>query len=234
MNQIEVNSYEQLSEQAAKIVESQLQKKKNSVLGLATGSTPVGMYKQLIEKYEKGDISFADVTSFNLDEYAALERTHPQSYFQFMKKHLFDQVDMKPGQIHIPNGTAESLVQECSRYEEDLAVHGPIDLQVLGLGINGHIGFNEPGTSFQSRTHVVDLAESTREANARFFERKEDVPSQAVTMGIESIMKSRKIILLAYGEMKRTAIDRLFYGEVSEEFPASILKEHPDVTVIYG
>ncbi|WP_194840805.1 glucosamine-6-phosphate deaminase [Filobacillus milosensis] len=234
MEKFEVKSYEQLSHIAATFIIEQIRMKPDSVLGLATGSTPVGLYQKLIASHQKCEISFRETTTFNLDEYVGLHSSHPQSYNRFMHDHLFSRIDINNDQIHIPNGETRNLQSECFRYEKAIKNQGPIDIQVLGLGVNGHIGFNEPGTSFQTRTHVVDLAESTREANARFFASKEAVPKQAITVGIDTIMDSHKIILLAFGEQKQAAIERLNNGEVSEDFPASILKEHPNVTLIYG
>ncbi|GEL77775.1 glucosamine-6-phosphate deaminase [Tenuibacillus multivorans] len=234
MKKINVKSYEELSRIAAGFVSDLILAKPDATLGLATGSTPVGLYNQLIAMVQKRDIRFSQVKTFNLDEYVGLNRSHPQSYFRFMQEHLFEKVDIPFYQIHIPNGEAIDLQEECQRYERLIEENGPIDLQILGLGVNGHIGFNEPGTSFNSRTHVVSLAPSTREANARFFSSIEDVPDQAITMGIDTIMRSRHIVLLAYGDRKQEAIRRLFDGDVDEDFPASILKKHPNVTVLYG
>ncbi len=234
MKTYKVRSYEDLSKMAAGVVVEEIKENPQAVLGLATGSTPIGLYEQLIRDYQQGKVSFKNVKTFNLDEYVGIHRSHPQSYYQFMRKHLFQSVDLSKNHIHIPNGQAEDPKKECERYEQLLQSQGPVDLQVLGLGVNGHIGFNEPGTSFHSRTHVVQLADSTREANARFFNSKEEVPKQAITVGIENIMESRQIVLLAYGENKQEAINRLLEGEVSESFPASILTQHPNVTVIYG
>ncbi|MGP4073950.1 glucosamine-6-phosphate deaminase [Piscibacillus sp. B03] len=234
MKTYKVQSYEELSEMAAQLIKRKVAEKPDAVLGLATGSTPTGMYERLVNEYKQGDLSFEKVKTFNLDEYVGINRSHPQSYYQFMQHHLFKSIDVKEENIYIPNGFADNPLRECERYDQKLKESGPVDLQVLGLGVNGHIGFNEPGTSFQSRTHVIKLTDSTREANARFFKSKEDVPTHAITMGIENIMESREILLLAYGENKKPAIKRLLEGEVSEEFPASILTQHPNVRVIYG
>ncbi|MGM8215113.1 glucosamine-6-phosphate deaminase [Bacillaceae bacterium W0354] len=234
MELIKVDTYEQLSEKACDMVKEQMTAKENSVLGLATGSTPIGLYENLIKLHDQGVISFSKMTTFNLDEYVGLAPSHSQSYYYFMQEKLFKHVDMKKENIHIPSGVAEDLEAECERFEEKLKTLGPTDLQILGLGVNGHIGFNEPGTSFNSRTQIVELDSSTREANARFFETIEEVPTHAITMGIESIMESKKIVLLAFGENKKEALERLFSGEVTEDFPASILNNHPNVTVIYG
>lgn len=234
MEIIKVNSYEEMSQKASEILQKQLLEKQNSVLGLATGSTPIGLYEHLIELNKEGKISFKDVVTFNLDEYVGLERTHNQSYYYFMQEQLFKHVDIKEENIHIPSGVAEDLEAECKRYEEQLKALGPVDLQVLGVGVNGHIGFNEPGTDFSSRTHIVELDQSTREANARFFNNIDEVPTHAITMGIQSIMDSKKILLLAFGESKKDAIERLLSGEVTEDLPVSVLNKHSNVTVIYG
>lgn len=234
MEIIKVNSYEEMSQKASEILQKQLLEKQNSVLGLATGSTPIGLYEHLIELNKEGKISFKDVVTFNLDEYVGLERTHNQSYYYFMQEQLFKHVDIKEENIHIPSGVAEDLEAECKRYEEQLKALGPVDLQILGVGVNGHIGFNEPGTDFSSRTHIVELDQSTREANARFFNNIDEVPTHAITMGIQSIMDSKKILLLAFGESKKDAIERLLSGEVTEDLPVSVLNKHSNVTVIYG
>lgn len=234
MEIIKVNSYEEMSQKASEILQKQLLEKQNSVLGLATGSTPIGLYEHLIKLNKEGKISFKDVVTFNLDEYVGLERTHNQSYYYFMQEQLFKHVDIKEENIHIPSGVAEDLEAECKRYEEQLKALGPVDLQILGVGVNGHIGFNEPGTDFSSRTHIVELDQSTREANARFFNNIDEVPTHAITMGIQSIMDSKKILLLAFGESKKDAIERLLSGEVTEDLPVSVLNKHSNVTVIYG
>lgn len=231
---IQVEDYAEMSKLAASIFEKQLWQKPNSVLGLSTGGSPVGFYETLVKRYEQENFSFAHAKTFNLDEYIGIEPTHPTSYASYMNEHLFSHIDLPNTQHHLPNGLTENLQIECKRYEQAIADSGGIDLQLLGIGVNGHIGFNEPGTSFHSKTHVVDLAEETREENAKYFPSKEDVPRQAITMGIETIIQAKKIVLLAFGEHKTEAIERLKNEGISEDFPASILKEHPHVTVIYG
>jgi glucosamine-6-phosphate deaminase len=229
---IEVSGYKQMSERAAQHV---IEKVRNSgclTLGLATGGTPKGLYGELIEDHHANGTSYKCVNSFNLDEYIGLTKEDPNSYYQYMCSNLFSYIDIPLSQTHIPSGMADDAAEECRRYENMIDEAGGIDLQILGIGENGHIGFNEPGTSFQSGTHIVDLTESTREANARYFDSLEEVPHQAITMGISSIMKSREILLLVSGESKREAMKKLIENEVSESFPASILKEHPKVTVI--
>ncbi|WP_347963054.1 glucosamine-6-phosphate deaminase [Lactococcus formosensis] len=194
-------------------------------LGLATGSTPVEFYNQIV----KSDLDFSDMTSVNLDEYVGLDGSDEQSYRYFMSKHLFNEKPFKEN--FLPNGKAADLEAETKAYDQIIAEH-PIDFQILGIGQNGHIGFNEPGTSFEETTHVVDLQESTIKANARFFENEEDVPRQAISMGIASIMAAKSIVLMAYGESKAEAIKGMVDGEITEDMPASILQKHADVVVI--
>ena len=194
-------------------------------LGLATGSTPVEFYNQIV----KSDLDFSDMTSVNLDEYVGLDGSDEQSYRYFMSKHLFNEKPFKEN--FLPNGKAADLEAETKAYDQIIAEH-PIDFQILGIGQNGHIGFNEPGTSFEETTHVVDLQESTIKANARFFENEEDVPRQAISMGIASIMAAKSIVLMAYGESKAEAIKGMVEGEITEDMPASILQKHTDVVVI--
>ncbi|MBB4823487.1 glucosamine-6-phosphate deaminase [Sporosarcina luteola] len=233
MRWIKVKDYEELSEKAAEILMKQLESKPDSVIGLATGGTPIGMYQQLVSRYERGDISFARVTAFNLDEYIGMGKEQPESFHAYMEHHFFGHVDLSETSRHIPDGMAENLEEACEAYEADIQASGGIDLQVVGIGQNGHIGFNEPGTSFQSRTHVTELSASTRRANAKYFNGKE-MPEQAITMGLQTIMKARSIVLLAYGHEKRKALDQLRTGTITESFPASCLHEHPNVTVLYG
>ncbi|WP_137744215.1 glucosamine-6-phosphate deaminase [Robertmurraya siralis] len=224
-----VNNYDEMSERAAAMIADQIKHVPHSTLGLATGSTPEGLYRSLIQKNRQDKVSFKDVTTFNLDEYIGLSETDTNSYHFFMHSHFFDYIDIQHYNIHIPNGLANDLEQECENYEAKIR---NIDIQVLGLGLNGHIGFNEPGTSFLSRTHLVHLTESTRKANSRYFKTIEDVPERAITMGINTIMKSKKIILLVSGERKAEAVERLMNGEISEDFPASVLQRHPNVVLI--
>ncbi|WP_181349066.1 glucosamine-6-phosphate deaminase [Thalassobacillus sp. CUG 92003] len=232
MNVIITEDYDTLSEQSADIITNHVTGLEAPVLGLATGSTPLGTYNRLAARQAIAPIDYRHVSTINLDEYVGLGKAHPQSYHAFMKEKLFDHIEIPEANTHIPDGLAENRQAECERYEQLIDSIGPPDLQVLGIGHNGHIGFNEPGTSFQSETHVVNLAPSTREANARFFSSSEEVPCQAITMGIKSIMKSRKIVLLASGQSKAKAIERLFQEEPNEAFPASVLNQHPNVTLI--
>ena len=207
-------SYEDLSKEAARIIEREMQKKPNLVLGLATGSTPIGLYKELIRMHKDG-LSFSQITTFNLDEYFGLDSSHPQSYHFYMQKNLFDHIDIKPKNIHIPDGRTEDAKRYCAEYEETIKGVGGIDLQILGIGSNGHIGFNEPGSPFTFRTHLTKLAESTIEDNARFFEKKEDVPRFAITMGIQTILEVKKIILLASGQNKANVVARSAEGPIT-------------------
>lgn len=232
MDIIKVKDYQEMSEKACSLIMKKLQETKSPVFGLATGSTPEGLYERLIEKTKQNEISFKNATSFNLDEYVGLDKDDPNSYHHFMDEKLFNQIDIEKKNTNLPNGVAEDLEKECRDYEALIREAGNIDVQILGIGVNGHIGFNEPGTSFSSRTQVVDLAESTLNANARNFDSIDQVPTQALTMGIESIMESKEIILLASGESKAEAVFKLINGDVSEDFPASILQKHNHVTII--
>lgn len=226
-----VKNYDDMSEKATSIIADHIKLHPQSTLGLATGSTPEGLYKRLIEKNQQKDFSFKEVTTFNLDEYVGLSKDDPNSYHYYMNNKLFAHIDIELKNVHIPNGIAADQEQECQNYE-DLIKKNKIDIQILGIGLNGHIGFNEPGTPFLSRTHIVDLAESTIKANSRFFDKIEDVPTKAVTMGIETIMEADKIILLVSGEQKADTVERLINGEVTENFPASILQTHSNVIII--
>ncbi|UFJ41444.1 glucosamine-6-phosphate deaminase [Brevibacillus humidisoli] len=226
------DNYDQVSRRAAEIVIEESRKHPQLVLGLATGSTPIGLYREMVQVYQRGQLDFSEATTFNLDEYYPITPDHPQSFRRFMQEHLFDHVNIAPERIHFLSGTAADVESECSRYEAAIEAAGGIDIQVLGIGENGHIGFNEPGTPFHLKTHKVALTENTIQANSRFFERIEDVPRHALTMGISSIMRSRKILLLASGEKKAEAIKAALQGPVTEELPASVLQLHPDVTVM--
>jgi glucosamine-6-phosphate deaminase len=199
-------------------------------LGLATGSTPIKIYEKLIQKYQHNDISFAEVSTFNLDEYVGLEPSHPQSYAYFMNNQLFSKIDIKNENTHIPSGIASDIKKEIDRY--DALLHkNRIDLQLLGIGTNGHIGFNEPGTSFNSRTHVITLDHQTRQDNARFFNSFDQVPEKAITMGISSIMQAKEIIMIATGASKAEAVKKMVKGPINPSLPASILQTHPRVHV---
>lgn len=224
--------YKDMSRKAANIISAQVIMKPNCVLGLATGSTPIGTYDQLVEWYNKGDLDFSEVTTVNLDEYKGLPRTNDQSYYYFMHQHLFDRVNIDPERTNVPNGMEPDAEKECGRYEELIRSLGGVDLQLLGLGHNGHIGFNEPGEAFEKETHCVDLTESTIEANKRFFASADDVPKQAYTMGIKTIMQAKKILIVVNGKNKADIVERAFFGPVTPEVPASILQLHNDVTLV--
>lgn len=225
------DSMEALADRAAAILLGAIRENPRIVLGLPTGRTPIGMYDRVVHICSAEYHCFRDVTTFNLDEYAGVERDHPGSYFTYMKQHLFDHVDIHPSHAHLPNGTAPDLEAECARYEREIADAGGLDLTFLGLGRNGHIGFNEPGTPFDAHTRVVELTESTRKANADLFPQGH-VPTHAITMGIGTILSSRRIVLLVAGSGKEEALERLHSGAVDESFPASALRTHRDVTVL--
>ena len=226
------DNYQEMSRAAANIIASQMIMKPDCVLGLATGSSPIGTYKRLCKKYKKGDIDFSRVHSVNLDEYRGLPRDNDQSYYYFMNSHLFDHVNIDKANTNVPNGMEPDAEKECERYEKLIDDLGGIDLQLLGLGHNGHIGFNEPAAEFVKKTHCVDLQPSTIEANKRFFESADDVPKQAYTMGIQTIMKAKKILVVVSGEDKAEIVKKAFFGPVTPDVPASILQMHPDVTVV--
>jgi len=234
MKFIQTESYEKLSRQAANIISAQIIMKPDSVLGLATGSSPIGIYRQLIEWHKKGDLDFSEVTSINLDEYVGLREDNDQSYRYFMQTQLFDHVNIRRENTYVPNGCAADLEKECAEYDARIERFGGIDLQLLGIGLDGHIGFNEPSDVFVKNTHVVDLHESTIRANARFFGSADEVPRQAVTMGMVSIMQAKKILLIANGPAKKEILEKAFFGPITPEIPASILQLHPDITVVYS
>lgn len=232
MNLIIVNDYEQVSKKAASIVSSQIILKPKSVLGLATGDTPIGMYKELISLYNNKQIDFSEIKSFNLDEYYGLSKENYQSYYHYMINNFFKHLNINPDNINIPDGTARNIDKECLHYEEKIKNAGGLDIQVLGIGANGHIGFNEPSVNFEAITHLVDLDKKTILANSRFFDSINDVPTKAISMGIKTIMLSKKIILLATGESKADAIFKTIREKISPNVPASILQLHRDVTII--
>ncbi|QQD85006.1 glucosamine-6-phosphate deaminase [Jeotgalicoccus sp. ATCC 8456] len=231
MDVLKVNSYEEMSDKAAGILMDVIQSKSAPVIGLATGSTPEGTYQALVKKLNDSDVDQDQITTFNLDEYVGLDASHDQSYSYYMHKNFFDHVSIKEENINLLNGMAESETAEVESYERKIGEKG-IDIQLLGIGRNGHIAFNEPGTSFDSLTHKVELTPETIEDNSRFFDDIDDVPKAAFSMGLASIMKARKILILINGENKKEALSALLSGEVSEENPASILNNHPDVTII--
>ena len=234
MRSIHVKSYAQLSFEAAKIIAAQIALKQDTVLGLATGSTPVGAYQQLAEWNQQGKLDFSQVRTFNLDEYRSLAGDHPQSYRYFMQKHLFSQINILPENTHVPQGDCADASAECAHYDSSILAAGGIDLQLLGIGHNGHIGFNEPSNCFVLPTHEVALTHRTLEANSRFFDAAEQQPRSALTMGIAPIMQAKRILLISQGAEKMPILEKALYGPVTPEVPASILQLHPDLTVIYN
>jgi len=225
-------NYDAMSRKAANLLSSQITLNPASVIGLATGSTPVGTYKVLIKRCQSGDLDFSQVKTINLDEYVGLAPDHDQSYRYFMQTNLFDHINIKRENTHVPDGLASDPDAECARYDEIIDTLGPIDIQVLGMGHNGHIGFNEPDDHFPLGTHSVDLTQTTIDANARFFASADEVPRKAFTMGIRSIMQARKILVVVNGEGKAEIVKKAFAGPVTPEVPASILQLHPDVVVV--
>lgn len=234
MRIIKTDSYEEMSRKTAELIAAQVVIKPNCVLGLATGSSPVGAYKRLIEMNKNGTVDFSEVKTVNLDEYIGLSASHPQGYRFFMQDNLFDHINIKPENTNVPSGIAEDMQAECKRYDDLITSLGGIDLQLLGIGLDGHIGFNEPCDHFDTGTHTVVLDESTINANARFFNSIDEVPTKAVTMGIRSIMTAKKIVLIANGKNKMEILDKAINGPVTPLVPASALQLHPDVTVIYS
>ncbi len=228
----ETKDYDSLSRKAANIIAAKVISNPECVLGLATGSTPIGTYKRLVEMYNDGDLSFKNVKSVNLDEYKSLSPEHDQSYRYFMQTNLFNHVDIKPENTNVPNGLAENAEEECKRYNDVIKSMGGVDIQLLGLGHNGHIGFNEPADYFPLDTHLVDLTESTIKANKRFFASEDEVPRQAFTMGIRTIMQAKSILVIASGKDKAEIVCKAFSGPVTPNVPASILQLHPDVTLV--
>ena len=225
-------NYEEMSRKAANIIAAQIIMKPDCVLGLATGSTPIGTYKELIDSYNKGDLDFSKVTSINLDEYKGLSADNDQSYRYFMNTNLFNHVNIDKTNTYVPDGLEPDSEKACADYNNIIATKGPVDLQLLGLGHNGHIGFNEPSDIFEKETHCVDLTESTIEANKRFFASEADVPRQAYTMGIGNIMSADKVLLIVSGKGKAEILKKVLYGPVTPEVPASILQLHKNVIVV--
>jgi len=223
--------YDEMSRIGASIMASQVLFKPSSVLGFATGSTPVGMYKELIRLHKEGILDFSDVATYNLDEYYPIKRSSNQSYFYFMHDNLFNHINLKPSNIHVPNGESANIQEECNTYEKRLRTQG-IDMQLLGIGNNGHIAFNEPSDAFDDATHVVSLAQSTVEANARFFNDKSEVPTQAVSMGIGSIMSAKRLLFLAHGAHKAPAVKEMLYGAITPQMPASAIRMHRKVDAV--
>jgi glucosamine-6-phosphate deaminase len=227
-----VKNYDEMSKVAAKELSEVISKKPEATLGLATGGTPVGMYKELIDMHKNGELDFSKVTTVNLDEYVGLSGEHDQSYRYFMDSNLFNHVNIRKEYTYVPNGLAEDMHQECVNYDKRIEELGGIDVQVLGIGSNGHIGFNEPSDTLSLGTHVTDLAESTIEANSRYFAAKEEVPTKALTMGLGAIMKAKKILLMVSGESKAEIMDKVVNGKITTQVPASFLQMHKDVVLI--
>lgn len=232
MKIIATDSYYQMSRVAANIISAQVIMKPSCVLGLATGSTPIGTYEQLIRWYEKGDLDFSQVTTINLDEYKGLSPANDQSYRYFMNTHFFDSININKEHTHVPDGLEPDSAKACRDYNKIITDCGGIDLQLLGLGLNGHIGFNEPGAAFEKETHCVDLSESTIRANSRFFASMDEVPKQAYTMGIKTIMQAKKILVIVNGASKAQIVKDAFFGPITPKVPASVLQLHNDVTLV--
>ncbi|MFC5406987.1 glucosamine-6-phosphate deaminase [Cohnella soli] len=232
MNILTFDSDAKLNEAAANIIIGQIQTTPRAVLGLATGGTPVGIYKQVVKEFERGMFSFRNVSTFNLDEYVNIPVEHPESYHSYMKSNLFAHIDLPEAQCHIPDGNAADLTEECRSYDEAIELAGQIDLQLLGLGHNGHIGFNEPAHALTKGTHIVELAQETREANARFFDSIDQVPKQALTMGVGTILKAKKILLVVKGADKADIVKSALQGPITTDVPASLLQTHPNLIVL--
>ena len=227
-----INSYSKMSKLAAKLVAEQIKSKPDTVLGLATGSTPEGMYKELVKMHKEGELDLSEVITFNLDEYLGLSPVHPQSYNCYMRMNFFNYVNVKEKNIHILRGDTGNPVQECLNYEKEIEKIGGIDLQILGIGVNGHVGFNEPDINLEAETHVIQLSNDTIKANSRFFKSLHEVPKKAITMGMATIMKSKRIILMAWGVEKKKPILKIISGHIATDVPASLLLVHNDVILI--
>jgi glucosamine-6-phosphate deaminase len=232
MRVIVENNYQTMSKKAALMAASQITLKPDSNLGLATGGTPLAMYDNLIEMYQNDEINFSEVQTFNLDEYCGLKADHPNSYHHYMYQNFFNEINIKKENIHIPDGAAEDSKQECKRYEKSIKKARGIDLQILGIGSNGHIGFNEPAENLNVATEVVDLTEETIEANSRYFDSKDEVPKKAISMGMATILKADRIVLLASGESKAEAVKKTVSGKISTQVPATLLQTHPEITIL--
>ena len=232
MRIIRTKNYDEMSRKAAAIIAAQVIHKPDCVLGLATGGTPVVTYKNLVEWYKSGDLDFSEVSTVNLDEYRGLPREHRESYWSFMHRNLFDHVNIPQDRINLPDGTNMDADAECKRYDAVIASMGGVDLQLLGIGHDGHIGFNEPSDAFDMGTHCVDLTEETIEANKRFFASRDEVPRQAYTMGTHTIMSARKVLMIVSGRDKAEIIKKAFFGPVTPHVPASILQMHPNFVLV--
>lgn len=232
MKIIRAKDYNDMSRKAANIISAQIIMKPHCVLGLATGSTPIGIYEQLVEWYKKGDLDFSEVTTLNLDEYKGIARENEQSYYFFMNEKLFSKVNINPERTFLPDGMEPDSGKACADYNRIIEAAGGVDLQLLGLGHNGHIGFNEPGMAFEAQTHCVNLTESTMKANQRFFASADEVPKQAYTMGIKTIMQAKKILVVVSGEDKAAIVKEAFWGTITPKIQASVLQLHNDVTLV--
>lgn len=232
MRTILCKDYDQMSEEAAKIVAAQIKTKPDSILGFATGSSPVGLYQKLVERNKAGEIDFSKITTFNLDEYYPIKRDNDQSYYYFMFKNLFSHVNIPKESVHVPNGEVTDPAAECAAYDAAIQAAGGIDLQILGIGRNGHIGFNEPDETLFAATHVTGLTQSTIDANCVYFDDVKDMPRQALTMGLSAIMKAKKIVMVINGENKAEAVRRMYNGMVGCDCPGSFMQIHPDATII--
>lgn len=232
MKIIKAKDYNDMSRKAANIISAQIIMKSDCVLGLATGSTPIGTYAQLVEWYQKGDLDFSEVMTVNLDEYKGLAKDNEQSYYYFMNEHLFSKVNIDSKRTFLPDGMEPDADKACREYNQVIAGTGGVDLQLLGLGHNGHIGFNEPGDVFEKETHCVNLTESTIKANRRFFASEEEVPRQAYTMGIQTIMRAKKVLVVVSGADKAAIVKKAFFGEITPQVQASVLQLHNDVTLV--
>ena len=232
MKKIICQDYKELSIKAAKIVAEQIWHKPNSVLGLCTGATPLGLYKELIKMYKSGEIDFSQVTIFNLDEYYGISPENPQSYSYYMMENLIKHINIKPENFNIPNGNTKFVAEECERYDELMEEAGGIDLQILGLGVNGHIGFNEPDSELDTKTHLTKLKKATINANSKFFNDINDMPTHAITVGMSSILKSKKIVILISGKSKSKILKEIFKEEITTSAPVTLLHLHSDVTLL--
>jgi glucosamine-6-phosphate deaminase len=227
-----VEDYEELSKYGANLVADLVRERPDCVLGFATGKTPLGMYEELVRMHKEEGLDFSKVTTFNLDEYVGLSPNHERSYHNFMWKHFFGQINVDPRYVHVPNGAAQNLTEQCTWFEDQISEFGGIDLQILGIGVNGHIAFNEPGSSLGSRTRIKTLKETTRRDNARFFNSLDEVPKYAITMGVGTIMEAHGLLLMASGREKAAAVQATVEGPVTAQYPATIVQMHRFATIL--